>query len=289
MAKTQGGTLSCKSVVGSGWRFDVARLGFEAAAVALTTQAATPPTVTTIAAAVRLCRALTADDTARLPTHAAALCGANATLCSATTIGGADGDAPVLAHVQSWASLAGLAPAAGPGVYSLAADQLKVAADGAAFSLLIPGDAWGGLSLATNISFVCVSDSGGASYASAGPAVNFNLSSNSLLHIDWPTPAACGVPLTSIGSGMLSCFFPLNTLNPIALGPGGMSLGGLFMLIVLLTIFFYFSIGSAYNILVNRITIFPHFIPNIAFWDQLVSRASNGRVNLAGGSGYIRV
>ncbi|KAJ3084051.1 hypothetical protein HK100_009357, partial [Physocladia obscura] len=106
----------------------------------------------TIAAAVRLCRALTADDTARLPTHAAALCGANATLCSATTIGGADGDAPVLAHVQPWASLAGLD--------SLAADQLKVAADGAAFSLLVPGDAWGGLSLATNISFVCASDSG---------------------------------------------------------------------------------------------------------------------------------
>ncbi|KAJ3072598.1 hypothetical protein HDU98_003321 [Podochytrium sp. JEL0797] len=218
-------SLTCASLVASGYHFDISAL---TATDRIVTEAhSTPPTTTTTTTGVALCRALTASE------GVLSKCAADALVCQVTAIDGTP------AWVRPYAALtanAKVAPAA-----------VSVHARGMGFDLLLQGTAWGEFApLATNLSLVCDKNAP----ATSNP-MRLNTSTDAVLHLSWSSPAACGTPNGSIGRG-----------------GGGMSGTGLFLMFVMLGLFFYVSIGSAFNILVNRITRFPDFLPNFNFWES---------------------
>ncbi|KAI8844480.1 autophagy-related protein 27 [Chytriomyces cf. hyalinus JEL632] len=125
----------------------------------------------------------------------------------------------------------------------------SAASDGQSLSILFDGQTWGGVALESNITLICAETT---SDPVIGPS-----STESLLQISWKSEAACG------------------TRNPTkGKGSGSMSGTGLFTLFIFLGLFFYVTIGSAFNILVKRINRFPDFLPNWYFWEALFLRAT---------------
>ncbi|KAI9332351.1 autophagy-related protein 27 [Obelidium mucronatum] len=131
--------------------------------------------------------------------------------------------------------------------------DVVVQPNGKGFDLVLRGGEWGKLQLSTNMTFSCDQNI-------AKPIVRISSrTTESTLVLEWITQDACGLKNGSVGSG-----------TP------GMSGSGLFFLFVFLSIFFYVTIGSAFNILVKRINRFPDFLPNYVFWESLISRVTRG-------------
>ncbi|KAI8618716.1 autophagy-related protein 27 [Chytriomyces sp. MP71] len=202
--------------------------------VVLSASQDTPPSTTRLVTALNICKPLEKDHLG----PAESPCAADAWLCQISTV--TQGSATVTAAVKSWA----LGPPA--------TENIAVTPNGRGLSVLLKGGKWGGLDLRTNLSLICAEG-----VTSSDPVIDADLSTESLLHVSWKTEAGCGKRNGSIGTGS-----------------GSMSISGLLFLLFVLTVFFYITIGTAFNILVKRVNRFPDCLPNWPFWENLLARAT---------------